>query len=143
MPERYTAEYINQLGLPFIERVEDRDDVRIVRVKGVIDRHTLPAILAFRERVVRAADRQDRHIVMDMAHVTRVDSAAVAVLLMTLAELQQEGRRLGMIHTTEEMLNILSVFEYTDLFEIYDSEEAALASLGDRRGGSTDFRPLS
>lgn len=131
MNEPYSPEWITQQGLPWIHGVEDRANVRIVRAKGVIDRHVLPAILAFRQRAMRAPSRQDRHMVMDMERITRVDSAAVAVLLMTLHELQQEGRRLALINVSEEILNILSVFEYVDLFEIYDTEEAALASLAD------------
>ena len=127
--KRYSAEYVNQLGLSFFQRVEDRGDVWILRMRGALDRHTLPGVLRFREDLVEATGPFDRHLLIDLARVTHVDSVAVAALLVSLSNLQASHRRLGLVHASKAFLDILDVFKYTSLFAIYDDEEEALARL--------------
>jgi anti-anti-sigma factor len=127
--ERYSAEHVDRMGLPFFERVEERGDLWILRLRGAVDRHTLPAILRFREDLIATIGPFDRHLLIDLRRVTHVDSAAVAALLMSMSNLQTTHRRLGLVHAPQELLDILDVFKYTSLFHLYDDETEAVRSL--------------
>jgi anti-sigma B factor antagonist len=125
---RISFNSINLLHLPFIDRFEEVGNVRILRFKGSIDRTTLPEILKIKKVLERQGDLNKNNVIIDFKKITHVDSAAIAALLIELAELKQHDKKLGLVNVTEELKIMLDIFKAGKLFMIFDSEEAALQS---------------
>jgi anti-sigma B factor antagonist len=125
---RISFNSINLLHLPFIDRFEEIGNVRILRFKGPIDRTTLPEILKIKKVLERHGDLNKNNVIIDFKKITHVDSAAIAALLIELAELKQHDKKLGLVNVTEELKIMLDIFKAGKLFMIFDSEEEALQS---------------
>jgi anti-anti-sigma factor len=123
-----TFHSINQLHLPNIDTFEEVGNVRIMRFKGVLDSRMVPEILKIKKQLEKIGDSNRHNVLIDFKKVTSVDSAAIAVLLIKLAELKRHDKKLGLIHVNKQLKTLLDIFKTGELFVIFDSEEAAMES---------------
>ena len=123
------SEEINQLNLPFLDKMEIKDNVRILRLKGVMDHDTLPKILKIREELTTGHDRNALNILLDFEKVTDVDSSAIAVLSVRLDELKENQHVMGLINVPEKLSSLLDIFKESSHFQLFDSEQKALEDL--------------
>lgn len=74
-----------------------------------------------------ALTEQPRRVVINLARVAGVDSSAVATLLDTLTRAQAYGGSLRLVAPGEQILAVMALCQVADVFEVYPSEQEALA----------------
>lgn len=78
----------------------------IVRVRGAV---VIDNAKEFREQVLEAANAKGPAIMLDLQHVSEMDSAGVAVLIELHRHVQAQGRPLILIGTSPAVTQIISV----------------------------------
>ena len=116
--------------LPFIEKIEDYENIRILRLKGAIDMSTIPEFSKMIPEDAREEEKAiNKNILLDFKKVKNVDSATIAILLIALNSLKNEKRKLVLTNVPEDLKGMLNIAEIKNLFSIYDSEDKAYKDL--------------
>ncbi len=101
------------------------EDVLVLRPRGELDVQTSQPL---REEIEESIRRGMKKLLVDMSRVTYVDSSALGVLVTGLKMARKSN---GVLKLYGLQSNVRRVFDLTRLskfFEIYDTEEQALAS---------------
>lgn len=100
------------------------DAIPVVVVQGEVDVSTAPEL---RERLVNLGDQGRTVAVVDLSHVSFVDSTALGVLVSGLKRFRSVGGDLRLVVTQP---HIAKVFEITGLHEVFaifpDTKSAAV-----------------
>jgi len=113
----------------FIEKIEEFENVDIVRLKGPIDMFTIPDIDDLRKKAIREKFFLKKDILLDFKSVTHVDGATCAMLVSVVSELKHEKRRLALINVSSGLKNMMDISMIEHMFTIYETEKEALAQL--------------
>jgi anti-anti-sigma factor len=113
--------------------VRHTEDVTILDLTG---RLSLGEVLAFRpgqdvalsEAVRELADDGHKKILLNLAGVKYVDSSGVGQLVGTLTSAHSQGVELKMYNPTKPVLDLLKMTKLLAVFDVKDSEEAAIAA---------------
>ncbi|MGD0457520.1 MAG: STAS domain-containing protein [Terriglobia bacterium] len=68
------------------------------------------------------------NILLDLANVTRIDSTGIGMLVESVIVTTKEGGQLKLVNVPRLIHNILSTHRLLQAFDIYPTEEEALAS---------------
>ncbi|MEV6488879.1 STAS domain-containing protein [Actinoplanes sp. NPDC051633] len=94
----------------------------VVTVQGEVDVDTVPML----EDVLReAVDAGARHVVLDLAGVTFMDSSGLSLLVMWLKRLDDIGGRLCLAHVQKPVRDVLVLSALDTVLDVYDTVEAA------------------
>ncbi len=108
-----------------VELVRVGDEVAIVALQGEVDIYSAPQ---FKEVMIQSIDEGAKHIVVDLAAVTFIDSTALGVLVSGAKRVRPQNGTLDIVCHDD---NITRIFEITGLdriFGIYPTREKALES---------------
>jgi anti-sigma B factor antagonist len=109
-------------------QIEERvvGDVTILVLSGrlVLEEGEFP----LRQRVDRLLREGRIKIVLDMGAITRLDSAGIGMIVSTFLHTFRRGGRLKLLHLTDRSGHLMYVTKLVTVFEIFDSEDAALRS---------------
>jgi anti-sigma B factor antagonist len=94
----------------------------VVAVGGEIDMDTRPMLEDLLNEVV---DAGARHVVLDLAGVTFVDSTGLNLLVMSLKRLRNAGGRLCLARVQKPVRNVLVLSAVDMVLDVYDTVEAA------------------
>ena len=94
----------------------------IVDVTGHIDLSNSPAL---RKTMLEAVKLTGR-LAVNLAGVRYIDSSGIASLLEVLKDARQKGKQFVLFGLTVEVREVLQLTRLTGVFEICESEEAAL-----------------
>ena len=83
-----------------------------------------------REKVADFLKEGHRKLVLDLGGVTYMDSAGLGQLVYAQTSTKGAGATLKVANPTVRLRQLLAVSKITSLFDIHDSETAALASFG-------------
>jgi anti-sigma B factor antagonist len=83
---------------------------------------------AFRKEIKDLLAIRRTKILLDLEDVTRIDSTGIGALVEAVILTAQEGGRLKLLRVPRLIHNVLSTHHLLSAFEIFDNEEAALAS---------------
>jgi anti-sigma B factor antagonist len=108
-----------ELGL----EVREADSHSIVDVKGEIDVYTAPKL---REKLIELVSEGDYHIVVNLEGVDFLDSTGLGVLVGALKRVKGHDGTLALICTQDKILKVFQVTGLDKVFEIHDSERAAV-----------------
>jgi|SRR5688500_11057171 anti-sigma B factor antagonist len=100
-------------------------DTYVIALSGELDLYSCPE---FKDELLRVIAERARHVVIDLAATTFIDSTALGVLLRGVQRLRQTSD--GDLSVACSDPNICKVFEVTGLdrvFSVYPSREEALA----------------
>ena len=111
-------------------------DVNVERIDGVIT-------LRLGGRIVGIAGGELRQVIeeqlqdapetpkflFDFADVTRMDSSGLGTLIGLHVSVARKGGRIGVINVSNSINNLLVIGRLITIFEHFDSEDAAIASL--------------
>jgi anti-sigma B factor antagonist len=100
-------------------------DAYVIALSGELDLYSCPE---FKDELLRVIAEGARHVVIDLAATTFIDSTALGVLLRGVQRLRQTSD--GALSVACSDPNIRKVFEVTGLdrvFSVYPSREEALA----------------
>ncbi len=109
--------------------VRKSGDVAILDLEG---RFTLAdAAGVIRGAVQRLSDGGSRHILINLAGVNHMDSAAgLGELIGSYTLVSGRGGQLKLLHANKNVMDVLHVTRLDTVFEIHEDEEAAVRSFG-------------
>ena len=79
---------------------------------------------------VREALTSTRSVVLNLSDVTYIDSGALGMLVGLCSAGRSEGAHIKLAAVGQRLRDILHTTKLESIFEIYDTEEQALASVG-------------
>ena len=103
-----------------------RDGVTILDLKGKITLGT--GDIALRNAVQDALNGGARHIVLNLREVSTIDSSGVGELVSAYTTVVNRGGRLKLAGLPSKVTDILQITQLITVFEVYDDEDAAVAS---------------
>lgn len=100
------------------------DDVVILDLTGEI---TLDdGDLVFRRKVHALLDEGCRKILLNLAGLTKIDSAGVGMLAAKLKMAREKHGDIKLVHLTPTISRLLGMMKILAFFEVFDAEEAAV-----------------
>lgn len=103
-----------------------QSDVQVIRLRG---RLTLgQPVDAFRQALESAFESGDNRILVNLAEVPMVDSSGIGVLVRCHTSAKQKGGSIKLVQPQNYTVKTLKMVGLIDIFEIYESEEDAVAS---------------
>ena len=105
------------------------DGIPIIHVDGEIDLHTCPE---FRDTLRELIDRDKRDIVVDLANVPYLDSAALGVLVDAVRRVREVQGSICLVATTPFVRRAFEITHLVKIFHLFDSIDEALANVRSR-----------
>jgi len=120
--------------------VETRENqgLPVIAVKGEIDVYTVPM---FKRAISEAIDKGSRHLLIDLTHVTYMDSSGFGTLLGATKRLRSSGGSLSLIGPNEVIARMLKITRLDTIFAIYNTEAEAIdgvAKAAEKKPSSSD-----
>lgn len=91
--------------------------------------------LVFRRKIHELLDGGCRKILLNLAGLTKIDSAGVGMLTAKLKLTREKHGDMKLANLTPSMSRLLGMMKILPVFEVYDSEEAAVRSFGHGANG--------
>jgi anti-sigma B factor antagonist len=108
-------------------RVRNVGDVAIIDLNGRFTLADAPGRIRY--TVASALESGARNILLNLAEVTLMDSAAgIGELVFSYTRTMRQGGRLKLMHVNKHISHVLQITRLNTVFEIYDNEEAAVGS---------------
>lgn len=112
---------------PFsIAALEDYPTIRIVRLRGPIDRQIVAELERFRKWVEKHKGFKYKHVLLDFKNVTTIDTSAVAEIIQTVSDLKIAHFRLGAINLNDHVRSMFQVLKVEKLIIFFANESEAL-----------------
>lgn len=83
----------------------------------------------FRKCVSTVIDAGTRNLIINMEKVSYMDSSGLGELISCHTKLQKLSGRLGLLHLNERIRYLLVITKLVSVFEVFDSESVAVATL--------------
>lgn len=83
---------------------------------------------ALRERVKSLLGQDRKHIVLNMGNVSYIDSAGLGALVASYTSAKNQGAILKLVNLGQKFREVLQVTKLLTVFEVYDTEQAAISS---------------
>lgn len=100
--------------------------IGVVHGSGELDFHAAPVL----EQVVAGRlDAGARHLVVDLAAVTFVDSTAIGVLMSALGRVREAGGSLAVVNDRENVRTIFEMMGLDEAMPLHRSVEDAVSAL--------------
>jgi anti-anti-sigma factor len=101
-------------------------NLRFVRLSGRIDAAAAPGV----QKTVRAAaDKDARHVVIDLSEVTFLSSSGLRILLLLARELRKQGGDLRLCAARPQVAEVFHLTGFDQIFELFPSRESAVESI--------------
>jgi len=81
-----------------------------------------------KDKVNSLMHQGDKHILVNLANVTAMDSAGLGELVGAYTTVTKAGGSLKLVNLTKRLQDLLSITKLLTVFDAYDSEPAALAT---------------
>lgn len=102
-------------------------DIVIVSVSGDITQHR-GGDIALKDKVRSLIQQGQRKLLIDLGHVSYVDSAGLGELVHAYATTKNVGGSLKLVNVTKRLRDLLAITKLVTVFDTFDDEAAALAS---------------
>jgi anti-sigma B factor antagonist len=106
--------------------VRKRGTVQLIQLRGPL--RMGPAVDSLRQTIEEALTNGDFRLAVNLAEVPMVDSSGIGLLVRFLATLKQRGGNLKLVQPSKFAIQTLRLVGVLNLFEILDSDEAAIES---------------
>lgn len=103
-------------------------DVTIVDISGRITLGDESA--ALRDLISELLNKGDRKIVLDLADVDYIDSSGLGALVSSAATVRRQGGDLKLVKLSDRVDDLMEVTRLYTVFDIEDSEDAAVSAFG-------------
>ncbi|MBN1766286.1 MAG: STAS domain-containing protein [Sedimentisphaerales bacterium] len=107
-----------------IKDITREGDVVIVKLTGEIDMHSSTEL---RGCLLEITQERPRLLVINMEEVLFLDSSGLAVFVETMQQSRTQGRQLKLVGLHPRVRSIFEISRLMDIFQIYDTQEEALA----------------
>jgi anti-sigma B factor antagonist len=102
---------------------KDRSDV--LPLDGEIDLHVSPNVAESLHAIIR---KKPRRLVVDLAHVSYIDSSGLAVLIEGMQNVEAYGGKFALAGLGEDVRTIFEIANLDQVFQIFPDVDAALAA---------------
>jgi anti-sigma B factor antagonist len=102
------------------------DSVRVVKVTGRLDPGDGPDQLS--EMVIKFADDDQIHFLLDLRSVTYISSTGVGSLIKCYRAVLKKKGQVKLLSPSQSVRNILAISKLDGVFEIFSEEKEAIAS---------------
>lgn len=106
-----------------IDVQETSDQIPVVNVKGEVDLHSCGA---FRDTLRELIENQHYQIVVNLADVPYLDSAALGVLVDAVRRVREHGGGISLVSTTPFVRRAFEITRLVKIFQMYDDDDAAV-----------------
>jgi anti-sigma B factor antagonist len=118
--------------------VEAAPGIPLVQLRGEIDLHTCPELRATLQQLMEAGQHT---IVLNLAEVPYLDSAALGVLVDAVRRARENHGGIYLTHVTPFVRRAFEITRLIKIFQVHDSVEAAVAAIGARPSESAVAPP--
>ncbi len=105
---------------------EDHDTITVIKISGEL---TADQVDGFRRSCQDRFANGILHVVLDLEHITFVDSAGLETLLWVIDEASERAGQLRLVKPDATVSRILEISRLDRRFNIHDSIESAAKSL--------------
>jgi anti-sigma B factor antagonist len=109
-----------------IDMQKTPDQIPIVNLKGEVDLHTCAE---FRETLRDLIENKHYDIVINLADVPYLDSAALGVLVDAVRRVREHEGSISLVSTTPFVRRAFEITRLVKIFQLYDDNESALAEI--------------
>ena len=109
-----------------IDVQETPDGIPVVKLKGEIDLHTCAT---FRETLRDLIEKRHFNIVIDLADVPYLDSAALGVLVDAVRRVREHSGTISLVSTTPFVRRAFEITRLVKIFQLFDDLDSALQSV--------------
>jgi anti-sigma B factor antagonist len=102
-------------------------DAYLISLAGELDLYTRPEL---ERRVLEALGRGAVDVVLDLTDVSFIDSTTIGILIRTRKRLTPLRGRVLLICSDRNILRLFEITALDRMFEIYETRDAALETIG-------------
>jgi len=84
--------------------------------------------IALRSAIRRLLEEGKKKILLNLARVSYIDSSGIGELVSSYTSIGKEGGQLKLLNLTQKLQDLLTITKLLTVFDVYDSEQEALAS---------------
>jgi len=84
--------------------------------------------VALRTAIRRLLEENKKKILLNLAKVGYIDSSGIGELVSSYTAINKEGGELKLLNLTQKLQDLLTITKLLTVFDVYESEEDALAS---------------
>lgn len=107
----------------FRVQVSSDGPATVVAVFGELD---LASSAALAEELTRIADAGGERVVLDLRGLDFMDSTGLSTVVRSQAQMEQAGRRFGVVRGSQQVQRLLSLTGVADRLELADTPEELL-----------------
>lgn len=108
--------------------LKERSGVSLLQLSGrLVDGHGDQEL---REAVDVLVESGRNRIVVDLSEVSAIDSAGLGELVAAARRVAQAGGALKALHPRERVAHVMNITRVLPLFEVFETENDAVASFG-------------
>ncbi len=100
------------------------DQIALVHLKGEIDLHTCSLL---RDSLRELIEQEFYRIVINLADVPYLDSAALGVLVDAVRRVREHEGGISLVSTTPFVRRAFEITRLVKIFQLYETNDAALA----------------
>lgn len=108
----------------FSASVTDKGEVSIIYLKGFLDAHTAPAL---ENEFSTLIDNGKFYIVVNFKDLSYISSAGLGVFMAFIEKIRENGGDIKLCAMSEKVFNIFDLLGFPLLYEIFKTEEEAVA----------------
>jgi anti-sigma B factor antagonist len=102
-----------------------KDRSNVLPLDGEIDLHVSPNVAESLHAIIR---EKPRRLVVDLAHVSYIDSSGLAVLIEGMQNVEAYGGKFALAGLGEDVRTIFEIANLDQVFQIFPDVDAALAA---------------
>ena len=112
--------------------------IPLVNLKGEIDLHTCGT---FRDALRELIEKKHYSIIINLAEVPYLDSAALGVLVDAVRRVREHAGSISLVATTPFVRRAFEITRLVKIFQLFDDPESALAAVEAEKAGAATAQP--
>ncbi|MCJ8341838.1 MAG: STAS domain-containing protein [Cetobacterium sp.] len=100
-------------------------DIKVIKVNGELDALVAPKL---KDRISKLVEMDVTKFIIDFEELVHINSLAMGILRGKLRVVKEMGGDIKLINLNEHIKTIFEMIGLDEIFEIYSSEEEAVAS---------------
>lgn len=106
-----------------------RGDVMILDIQGrVVGDASLDLRRSINGWIAEIPEDEKANVILNLSKVNMMDSSGLGVLVSSYTTVQKKGGRLALAGLGKGLQNLIAITKLTRVFDIYEDEDAAIAS---------------
>jgi anti-anti-sigma factor len=106
-----------------VKAAEQKPEVIIIKIDGELDVHTVPEM---DQTVKEQFEKNVNKMVFDLSGLTYSSSAGIGIIMSSIKFARGKGGDIKLSNLQPRVHRVLELLGFTKIFEIYDTESAAL-----------------